>query len=197
MTAKLDEMMTKRKQCVQKDGYTVLEAHGCESTGGGVVLGESKWSRESDVKAFYFKPRAHRRFFKSQKITSHHERLAIRDQIGKILQAEKDAKVAPHDLKVGEILACIWGYSMQGVKFFKVIDIPHPRKVTVAPIGSRTVSGDWMAGTVMPNEDEEPSLEKTVTYMVDMSSGNPYCKTGSSIDRMSRWNKEPVSIYSD
>jgi hypothetical protein len=196
MSDKLQEIMEKRKQHIQKDGNKVLEAYGCEKTGGGVVLGESQWSPNRDVKAFYFKPRAHRRYFKTEKVTSHHERLAIQDRVAKLLQDEKDAKVAPHDLKVGEILACIWGYSMQGVKFYKVVDIPHPRKVTVCPMEYRYVKGDWMSGTVEPVQDGPPSEER-YTFMVDMSSGEPYCKTGSSIDRMTRWSGDPVHTYCD
>lgn len=190
------EITQKRSNAIKRDGFKILEAHACEATGGGVVLGERNWGR-SEVKAFFFKPRAHRRAFREKPITSAHERVALPGQVAKILQAEKDAKKAPHDLKVGEILSCIWGVTMQGVRFYKVVDIPNPRKVSVAIIGSEMVSGDWMSGTTTAVDKPVTKDDICGTYMVDMSSGHPSIKTGSSIERMTRWNGNPVDVYSD
>lgn len=189
--------MLKRCQTIKKGGSKILDSYGCEKTGGGVVVGETCWNRSGNIYAYYFRPRAHRSYFRSEPIISKHERLGVRDRLTKLLQAEKEAKVAPHDLKVGEILSCTWGYTMQGARFYKVLDIPHPRKVTISQIGQRMKSGDWMSGYVIPNEDETPSKENAFTVMVDMSRGHPICKTGSSIERMTRWSGDPIHIYSD
>ncbi len=195
MTERLEEIMSKRCTTIKRDGYAVLESHGCDKTGGGVVLGKRRWGREDEIKAFYFRPRSHKRTFRSEAVTSQHERLAIRDRVRDLLQAEKEAKVAPHDLKVGEILANIWGATMRDVRFYKVVDIPHPRKVAVVQIGSRMVSGDWMSGTKVPVEDD--ISDGTITYMVDMSTGRPVCKTSSTIEHMTRWDGNPVHVHSD
>lgn len=86
---------------------------------------------------------------------------------------------------------------MQGVRFYKVIDVPHPRKVTVVQINGKMVSGDWMGGQIEPVDITVDPTDQGITYMVDMSSGKPVCKTGSSIDRMTRWSGKPVDIWSD
>jgi hypothetical protein len=197
MTTLVDEVTEKRCQTIKRDGYEILESYLCEKTKGGVVLGQRLWRKTPELKAFYFRPRSHRRYFKAESVTSHHERLVIRERVAKLLAAEKAAKVAPHDLKIGDIMACVWGVTMQNVRFYKVVKIPHPRKVTVAQINSRMASGDWMSGTAVPDEAHTPLAGTEVTYMVDMSKGYPLCKTGSSIDRMTRWDGNPVSIYSD
>lgn len=197
MTTLVDEITQKRCQTITREGYVILESYLCEQTRGGVVLGQRKLGKTSRLSAFYFKPRSHRRYFKSETITSNHERLAIRDRVQDLLNAEKEAKVAPHDLKVGEIMARVWGVTMQNVSFYKVVKIPHPRKVTVTLIGKRMHSGDWMCGTAVPDETYIPEEVEETTYMVDMSRGYPLCKTESSIDRMTRWSGDPVSVYSD
>jgi len=192
----LDDIMAKRIKSAQKSGFKVLESHGCEATGGGVVLGERNWGR-TEVKALFFKPRAHRNPFREEVVTSAHEKLALPGRVTKILQEIKDAKVAPHDLKVGEIIACVSGVTMQSAKFYKVVGIPHPRKVSLAKLENRMVSGDWMSGLVEPVDVDLDATAACGTFAVDMSSGEPRIKTGSSIDRMSRWSGRPVDIYCD
>lgn len=197
MTATQEEVMAKRRKAVVGAGYKVLETYPCEATGGATILAKNQWNKSEEMKAFFFKPRALNRSFKTESVTSHHQRAALPGRLAKILQAEKDAKVAPHDLVVGEVMACIWGVTMQDVRFYKVVGIPAPRKVTVVPIDKKMVSGDWMAGQAMPVDDGITGGGSEQTYVVDMSSGRPYCKTGSSIERMTRWDGKPVSIYSD
>lgn len=193
----LETIMAKRRQTVTRNGTKVLESHGCPETGAGVVLAQSNWG-EKQISAYFFKPRTHRMAFRQEPVTSNHQMLGIRNRLRQLLDQEKAAKVAPHDLKVGEILACIWGVTMQNVRFYKVVDIPHPRKVTVVQIASRMVSGDWVSGQAVPEENDPiPEDAPRETYLVGMSNGYPDIKTGCSIDRMSRWSGKPIPIYSD
>jgi len=196
MTPDYDEIMQKRQTTVVRMGYDILEAHPCEKSGGGVILGQRSFGVKN-IKAFYFRPRSHKRTFHEEIIESSHARIAIKGRTANLLLAEKNAKKAPHDLKCGDIIARIWGATMQDVNFFKVLGVPSPREVSVVPLDRHMVSGDWMAGSAMPVDREIAPLETPVTYEVDMSSGTAFLKTGNSIVRMSRWSGSAVSVYSD
>ena len=189
-----DELTAKRRKTVIRQGFAPLEARYCAETGGGIVIGERNWARR-EVKAFYFRPRAHGRYFQSKDASSNHRKIAL-PSLKDLLDQEKAAKVAPHDLEVGQIVANIWGATMQDVRFFKVSQIPHPRKVRLAPLEARMVSGDWMAGKKTAI-DRPVAPEEGSVYMVDMSGGSPEIKFGTSIDRCRPWDGNPVSIYSD
>jgi hypothetical protein len=189
----LAERMQKRIAHIRHNvSGKIIEAHGCEKTGGGTILVEKS---DSTVMAFFFKGRAFKRQWRMEKITSNHERLNIKNRLGKLLAEEKAAKVAPHDLKVGDIIADIWGHTMRDVNFYRVVDVPHPRKVSIARIGEKYVTGDWMSGQKVPDEASEPQGEAR-TLSVSMLNGYPEIQ-GSSISSIQRWDGKPVSIYCD
>lgn len=195
--ADLDTKTQRRARELKGRGYKILETHIDPETGAGVLLTSPPFGSEDEVHAHFYRPRQLRRGFKSEKITSNHARIGVRQRLQTLLQMEKDAKVAPHDLQVGEIIANIWGYSMQDVRFYQVVGIPHPRKVDVVQLPDRIISGDWMAGTKEPVVSEQPPQGEPMTFDVSMETGAAVLKTGSDIDRARRWDGKPVSVYSD
>ena len=190
---KLEERMQKRRRAVGGTGK-FISAHGCPETGAGVVITQRPWGSNQTM-AYYFKARSFRNFWHSEELKSNHQLLNPLKRLRSLIEAEKAAAIAPHDLKVGEIVADIWGVTMRDVSFFRVTAIPHPRKVTLAKIPSKIISGDWMAGSKVPDKDH-PGSDETVTLPVTMKYGTAQVK-GSEISNISRWDGKPVSIYSD
>lgn len=197
---KAAELTEKRKMTVRRSFNTIIDACCDLETGAGVVLARSNFpsnNSKADVTAHFFKPRTHRHAFQERKITSAHERLGVKDLLQKILADEKAAKVAPHDLKVGDIISSTWGVTMRYVDFYRVIAIPHPRKVTLAPIPHSYVSGDWMSGSVMPDIQHPGNTDKSETRMVSMKTGEALVKPHNSISVLRKWDGNPVHVHSD
>jgi hypothetical protein len=193
----VDKKMERRAAEVARSSYTrVIETHACYDTGGGVVITENRYGAPT-VAAHYFKPRQLKKAFKEEVLKTAHERIAVLDTLRDLIAAEKAEKVAPHNLKKGDIIAEIWGSTMQGVNFHVVGDVPHPRKVSLIHVGSRYVSGDFMGGNKVPNIDpgEIPEGEGA-TYMVEMRGDTAWIKMGDFV-RASRWSGKPVMVYSD
>ena len=197
--AKFQDLTMKRIQAAKRDGFLAKEAHVCPETGCGTLIGIDRWADKDQLKARHYRAGSFKTSFQREDIKSNHQRLQMAHgkRVKTLLQAKKDAKKQPHDLKIGDIIARIWGVTMQGVEFFKVVDIPGPRKVAMIPLASRQVSGDWMGGTVEPIDVPVEELEgEGFVYDVDMSSGEARIK-GNSIERIGRWSGKPVSVYSD
>lgn len=196
---KLEEKMKRRVAARRKSSYgKIIEAKGCEQTGGGVILVEESRFRSSQTKAYFYRAAQTRQCFAEKVITTAHERISLMETLRDMLSAEKAEKVAPHNLKVGDIICFLSGVTMQSAEFRRVVGIPHPRKVSLAPLNTRVVTGDWMAGTVEPVIPTEPcSAAEGVTYDVQMVNGEPSIKTGCSITRTQLWNGKPASIWCD
>ncbi len=200
--AEIETLTKRRKTTVARSSFNKpIDAWTDPETGAGVVISERPDFRrkaETEIYAHFFRPRAVNRSFREEKITSNHARIGVRDRLKSVLDAEKAAKVAPHDLKVGEVLVNIWGATMQDVSFWQVVGIPSPRKVQVVKLGDRITEGDWMAGKKVPIVPEGTLAEgQSRTLDVSMASGSPMLRTGSSIERFGRWDGNPVMIYSD
>ena len=200
--AEIETLTKRRKTTVARSSFNKpIDAWTDPETGAGVVISERPDFRrkaETEIYAHFFRPRAVNRSFREEKITSNHARIGVRDRLKSVLDEEKAAKVAPHDLKVGEVLANIWGATMQDVSFWQVVGIPSPRKVQVVKLGDRITEGDWMAGKKVPIVPEGTLAEgQSRTLDVSMASGSPMLRTGSSIERFGRWDGNPVMIYSD
>jgi len=189
-----EEINLRRTQAIVRSTmHKHIETHYCEATGGGVVIVHNVW-RKAHV-AHYFRPRAINRSFREETLESNHALLAVRTRVAKILAEEKAAKAAPHTLQVGDIIAITWGVTMRDVNFHKVVDIPDPRKVTLAPVPS-ILKGDWMAGTKTPDLDA-PLGEGRDTYKVSMKSGEPVLTGLNSISSGRKWSGHPIHCFSD
>jgi hypothetical protein len=193
--ATFTEIMNKRRKSAAQGYSEVLESHVDPETGAGVVLTKSRM-RGGEMKAHFYKPRTHRNAWRSKKIESAHERLALLRTLQKLLAEEKRLKVAPHDLEAGDIIASIWGVTMQYVDFYRVVGAPKPRKVEMVKIACKMVSGDHMAGQCVPDTDGPDAGEPGI-FDVSMLSGAAEVNMRSSIARAKKWNGKPVSIYSD
>lgn len=200
LPASLKDITEKRVKSAKRDGFVPQEVHTCPETGAGTLIGTQRWGDPQKVIARHYRARSYKTAFHTEEVQSNHQRLRMAHgaRVKVILNAKKEAKKLPHDLKVGEIISRTWGVTMQGADFYKVVDIPAPRKVALVPLSSRQVSGDWMGGTVEPIDEEikDPTAGRLV-YDVDMSSGEARILTKSSIERMGRWGGKPVSIWSD
>jgi len=121
--------------------------------------------------------------------------LSLVETLESLIDEEAAAKVAPHDLKVGEIICENWGASMNRPSFLKVVEIPHPRKVMVVRLKDRLTWGDRQVGSVVPVEPHEPETEP-FEVMVTMETGDAQLVL-TSLSRAFRWNGKPASITSD
>lgn len=195
--AEIDKKMERRASEVCRSRLRkVIEVRPCYETGGGVVVTKNVYG-EPKTHAHYFKPRQLKRAFLERELTSAHERIAILDTLRDEIEAEKAEKTAPHDLKVGDVIAQTWGTTMRGVFFHVVTDVPHPRTVSMVKVEARYVSGDWMSGSVVPDIEEGATPQgEAATYPVEMKKGQA-CVRMCSHDRATRWDGKPVSVYSD
>lgn len=200
--AEIDRLTQRRRKTIATSSFNKpIEAWTDPESGAGVVISERRgFGRDAvpETYAHFFRPRAINRSFHEEKITSNHQRIGVRDRLQVLIEGEKAAKVAPHDLKVGEVLANIWGHSMQDVSFWQVVGIPSPRKVDVVKLADRITSGDWMSGKKVPVVPEGTLAQgEHRRFDVSMATGAPSLKTDSSIERFKRWDGNPVMIYSD
>lgn len=193
--SKLDEIQQKRETTVRRKGYEIIESQVSEESGAGVVIARSRFMRDTTT-AFWFKPRSFNRVLREERIQSNHERRGALKQIEDSLAETKRLKKAPHDLAVGDVLAEIWGYSLQGVRFWRVIAIPTPRKVTVAALPSRIASGDTQNGTRLPDLDAKPEPGQVKTLPVTMASGKASIQ-GSTSRSFAKWSGAPIHVYTD
>jgi len=194
-----DEITALRKQTVQRsEGRAeIAQALFCDRTGGGVITTSS--TREpGSVRAHFFRKGVYRRIWKSRQLQSAHEKIDPLAVLRAELAAFKAAKAAPHDIRVGEILARIWGCTMRDVDFYKVVAV-EPRAVVAIRLPSRMLSGDWMSGEKVPDtlspEDEAGTSRET--FKISMESGEARVTGLNSITSMQRWDGSPVHIYCD
>jgi len=175
---------------------TLKESHINPETGAGVVLVEETFLADQvELIAYFYKFNQTRIPFENEKITSNHQRIRVLDRLQELIDEEAAAKVAPHDLKVGEIICENWGASMNRPSFLKVVEIPHPRKVMVVRLKDRLTWGDRQVGSVVPVEPHEPETEP-FEVMVTMETGDAQLVL-TSLSRAFRWNGKPASITSD
>lgn len=175
---------------------TLKESQIDPDTGAGVVLVEERvLSTQVELVAYFYKFNQTRIPYTKEIITSNHQRLGVLDRLQVLIDEEAAAKIAPHDLEVGEIICDNWGASMNRPSFLKVLEIPHPRKVKVVRLKDRLVSGDRQVGSVLPIEPHEPD-DDPFECMVSMEDGSARLVLGS-LSRAYRWNQKPASITSD
>lgn len=197
--SQIDEKMMRRAREVGSPGFNmVIDKIGCPNTGAGVVLTQSLLNDSLAPVAHFFKPRQLRHPFMTRKVQSAHERIALLDTLHDAIKAEKSEKTAPHDLEVGDIICETWGATMQGACFYVVTDVPTPRKVAIAEIETRTVTGNSMNGTIEPLDTESPAPKgESTVCLVRMHKGTAQIKADKLSGRAERWNQKPVHVYSD
>lgn len=193
--SKLDEIQQKRETTVRRKGYDIIESQVSEESGAGVVIARSRFMRDTTT-AFWFRPRTFNRALREERIQSNHERRGALRRLEASLAETERLKKAPHDLAVGDVLAEIWGYSLQGVRFWRVIAIPAPRKVTVAALPSLIASGDAQCGTRLPDLDAKSEPDQVKTLPVTMVSGKASIQ-GNTSRSFAKWSGEEISVYPD
>ena len=190
-----DAITAKRRAAINYTHfYQVLDAYCDPETGAGYVIFESAIGKRGPEAAL-FRPRTHRKSFRDIPVGSSHARIGLPARLRQILDDEKARKVAAHDLAVGDIIAEHWGVTIKDVNFFRVTDIPHPRKVTLCPIPQVRVDGDFMGGTVTANTSHPGDASRAATYRVSMLSGEAEVQTGSRIGRATKWDGNPVFTH--
>jgi hypothetical protein len=194
------DLMEKRAQKAPRAHYLKVTHQFLDpETNSGVIVGIDNLMRRGEIKAVFYRGRQINRGYKEFKVQSAHEIVGLLDKLKSEINAQKAEKVAPHDFKVGEILASVWGATMRDVHFYQVVDIPHPRKVTLASLSSKMIEGDWMAGKKMPvlPKDGQLSDGQTAVYDAFVKNGTSYVNCKSDITNCRRWDGEPVFIHCD
>ena len=147
-------------------------------------------------------------FIKKGKNSIWHYRFKNREQLdGKIKElvdsrlarkkevAERKAKrLAPHSLKVGDILYASWGYDQTNIDWFKVDKLIGKHKVTLVPLGSK-FAGETPEGydnRVLPAEQVNRNAfiaDGSKNYMVNGSNNSV---TLSSYAWARPWDGQPL-----
>lgn len=175
---------------------TLVSSDYCEETGGGVVVIDEVDKARQITMAYFFEPRLINRYFLRRELTSAHERIDPIRTLQAELAAIKAARIAPHNLGVGDIIADCWGASTHDVTFYKIVSIPHPRKIEVVTLGDHFVSGDYFSGTKMPTNPDGPVSPDSprIVFDVSMADGTACVKTGGSIHHARKWKGNPISV---
>ena len=166
----------------------VLGGHLCADTGAGAVVYRDFDER---ISARYFRPGAYRRAFACEAIGSAHARMAVPDRLRELLAAAKAARTAPHDLEVGDMMV---ERGSMAFEFYTVVDVPHPRKVTILEPGLRVMPYGRLFLMRSPDEDAAPRKAEPRTRWV---------KTGPHVPRVrldrgrtaERWHGPPPRVH--
>jgi hypothetical protein len=194
----LAELEKRRAEAIRKGQFdSILCSVTDPDTRAGLVIGRSSYGR-AQISAYFFRPTQINRSFKKVALDSAHDQFGALDLLKDSLAEEKRLKSAAHTLEIGDVIAAVWGVTMRGVHFYQVVGIPHPRKVTLVPLKSTMISGDWMAGQEMPVlPDSGLASGEGADYMVSMESGSPMVNMRSSITYARKWDGNPIHTYSD
>ena len=77
----------------------------------------------------------------------------IQEDVGKDLPA-KNYKKNPMDVEVGDILVCVWGYSMRLVDYYRVIS-KTKSSIKLEKLEGRRITDDGWTGTEVPTDKVE------------------------------------------
>lgn len=86
------------------------------------------------------------------------------------------ARYAPHNLTIGEIFRCSWGYDQTNVEFYQVIATTK-NKVTLCEIAQQREETGFMSGECTPAPNH--FIGKPFNRNVNMTSGKPSIKISS------------------
>lgn len=78
---------------------------------------------------------------------------------------QKALRSAPHDLKVGDVLMCSWGWEQTNIDFYQVTALKGKCSVVIRPIKSQSSHGGGMTGQCVPqvNAFDGEEMTKRVT----------------------------------
>ena len=109
--------------------------------------------------------------------------------------AERKARrLAPHSLKVGDILYASWGYEQTNIDFFKVDKLIGKSKITLVPLGSK-FAGETPEGydnRVVPFDQVNTNSFIRAGSKNYMVRGNDNSVTLSSYAWASPWDGQPL-----
>jgi len=96
------------------------------------------------------------------------------------IKASKDLKarlkaerLQPHDVKVGEVFRCSWGYDQTNVDFFEVVAVGNST-IDIRPIAQMSEETGFMAGQCAPKVGVY--IGETMRKRVSMLGGSPSVK---------------------
>jgi len=195
----LEDLEKRRTTVARRASYggTVVLVQTCPKTRAGAVVVQMR--PENKLRAYLFRPTQINRYYADHAVASAHEALGILAKIDKDRQEKAAAKIAPHTLQIGDIMVETMGATMMRATFYKVVAIPHPRKVTLITLDSRYESGDWMAGQVvpvLPTTPEWDAAQPRWEVTISMQSGGPEYRA-NSITCLRPWKGHSISVYSD
>ena len=100
-----------------------------------------------------------------------------------------------HTLKVGDVLAAQWGYSMQIVNFYQVTALKGRTQAVIREIEQDGTSTGFLRGTTKPKIDAFLPLDhnrKEITCRVfsALSDGAPCVKPGNSRGNAYRYDEK-------
>lgn len=190
----IEDLTARRKKAIQKNEFcTPLFAMTCQETRIGVVIARSHFGGNK-VSAYYFRPaQMNRGFAKEDFQGSAHDYIEALARAKEKIAHEKAEKVAPHDFKVGDIIASVWGYTSRDVNFYKVVKADKPREITAVELRATFASGDWMAGTKIPTDTV---IGAETTFKTQVVGGKSTLKS-NSITSASKWSGNPISVHCD
>ena len=102
--------------------------------------------------------------------------------------ADKEKK--PNPFKVGDILSCVWGYSMTIVDFYRVVKV-LPSSVKIEKLQPKRVSGDSFGGTCVPTDKAIKSGVDGKTYRVLFTGDGEPCLKIESYAYARPWDGLP------
>lgn len=140
-------------------------------------------SREKPVAIFYA-GKSSKPLFYTQFMTEESMKKKIVSTISNLMDWEdkkaerREARKAPHTLKIGDILYTSWGYEQTNVDFFQVVDLPSKCFAELRKIKSELIPSEGlspMAGKVVGLKDkfcEYSDYDRNVSIKRKVSSSN-------------------------
>lgn len=76
------------------------------------------------------------------------------------LATRKAALAKPHELQVGHVLICSWGYDQTNIDWYQVVELVGARSVRLRRLrGIVTRSDGWASGQCVPDLDDDSATE--------------------------------------
>lgn len=104
---------------------------------------------------------------------------------------QKAKRLQPHDVKVGEVFKCSWGYDQTNVDFFEVVGVTGSM-VEVRPIAQMSEETGFMSGECAPKVGLY--IGETMRKKVSMSGDSPSIRIHSFANA---YRMKPVAMVGD
>jgi hypothetical protein len=103
----------------------------------------------------------------------------------------KAERLQPHDVKIGEVFKCSWGYDQTNVDFFQVVGVTGSM-VEVRPIAQMSEETGFMSGECAPQIGQY--IGDSMRKKVSMSGGSPSIRIHSFANA---YRMKPVAMVGD